>query len=72
MSIVTEIFIICDGHNASPDCHENFGVDNRSMYTGTTQRRKAKGEGWEYIDGKDICPACALAFKLNPALKQQP
>lgn len=51
MSHVIKTLVFCDG------CQDNCGGDDRWQDLKTIRSRRAK-VGWEYVDGKDYCPAC--------------
>lgn len=64
MSVVTEIFIVCDGVGNEMDCYRNYGVDSRQL-TAKQHRAKFRVNGWRHIKGKDYCPVCDRALKLK-------
>lgn len=59
MTIVREIFLICNGR-----CGRSFGVDMRQR-SGQEQRAAAKKEGWKRSGGFDYCPECWTKIKVK-------
>lgn len=59
MSVVKEIFLMCDG------CHRNFGIDNRHR-TVYEHRKAARKEGWKFTMHRDLCESCVKNSQPKP------
>lgn len=58
MTAATYRRLWCDGPGSGSMCGANIGNDMPGE-TATELRRRARNEGWQRKDGRDLCPDCA-------------